>query len=244
MTSAFDGLLETARTDANILAFWLDGSRGKGLATEHSDFDCTMIVRDDVVAAYRAKYQSRGNNIDCRVMTLDAFRRHAEWDSPQRYDRYNFAHLIALVDKTAEAQPLIEEKGRVPPERVAGFIDASLDHAINQIYRAMKCLRDANPTAARIEAAEAVAPMLDALFALNDGRLRPYYKYLEWELQHPLTKSPWRADEVPQRLTALLDPASHIVLRETLMALETLFRANRHGAVFDAWADALDWMKN
>jgi hypothetical protein len=117
MTSAFDRLLEAARANANILAFWLDGSRGKAL-TGHSDHDCTMIVRDDVVTAYRAKYQSRGNNIDCRVMILDAFRRHAEWDSPQQYERYKFTHLKALVDKSAEAQPLIEEKGRVPPERM------------------------------------------------------------------------------------------------------------------------------
>jgi hypothetical protein len=29
-----------------------------------------------------------------------------------------------------------------------------------------------------------------------------------------------------------------------LIALETLFRANRHGGVFDAWGEALNWMKN
>jgi hypothetical protein len=29
------------------------------------------------------------------------------------------------------------------------------------------------------------APLLDALFALNGGRLRPYYKYLTWELTTP-----------------------------------------------------------
>jgi hypothetical protein len=244
MTPGYDRLLQAARSDPRILAFWLDGSRGKGFATEHSDYDCTMVVSDEAAEAYRVEYTSRGGEIDCRVMTLDEFRAYAGWDTAQRYDRYNFAHLRAIVDKTGEVQGLIDEKGRVPPEIAVSFIDSSLDHTINQIYRAMKCLRDGNGAAARLEAVEVVAPMLDALFALNEGRLRPYYKYLQWELtERPLAQLPWRAYEVPQRLTSLLDPASRSVLRETLLGLETLFRKNRHGDVFNAWGDALDWMK-
>src|SRR5690348_13694341 len=183
----FDELHALAQSDPNVLAFWLDGSRGKGRATAHSDFDCTMIVRDGCESEYRTRLAGKRGVIDCRVMTLSEFRRHAEWGGPTQYDRYNFARLKVLIDKTGEAQSLIDEKGRVPADCVRGFIDASLDHAINQIYRARKCLRDGDATAARLEAAEAVGPLLDAIFAINGGRLRPYYKYLAWELEtHPL----------------------------------------------------------
>jgi len=244
MTS-FDSLLALARSDPNVLAFWLDGSRGKGLATAHSDYDCTMIVRAEALRNYRTRFVGKRNDLDCRVMSLEQFRAHAAWDTAERYDRYNFAHLKAVIDKTGDAQRLINEKGRVPADRATAFIDASLDHAINQIYRARKCLRDGDASAARLEAAEAIGPILDALFALNDARLRPYYKYLALELaRHPPAKLPWAAAEVPGRIGLLLDAASASTLRQMLIDLESFCRANGHGAVFDGWGDALAWMKS
>ena len=37
----------------------------------------------------------------------------------------------------------------MPADAASGFIDASLDHALNQAYRALKCLRDGDPDASR-----------------------------------------------------------------------------------------------
>jgi hypothetical protein len=245
MANAFDKLVTLARSDPNILALWLDGSRGKGLATAHSDYDCTMIVRAEVLRGYRERFAGKRNDLDCRVMSLEQFRAHAAWDTVERYDRYNFAHLKTLIDKTCDAQRLIDEKGRVPADKVTAFTDASLDHAINQIYRARKCLRDGDASAARLEAAEAIGPILDALFALNERRLKPYYKYLAWELaQHPPARLPWTPAEVPDRIGSLLDAASASILRQMLIDLESFCRANGHGAVFDSWGDALAWMKS
>ena len=245
LAMTFDELLTSAQIDTNILALWLDGSRGKGRPTAQSDYDCTVIVRQEVASDYRARLGKKGNNLDCRVMTIDEFRVYADWDSAERYDRYNFSRLKVLIDKTGLIQALIDEKGRVPDDRVHAFVDASFDHAINQIYRALKCLRDGDAAAARLEAAEAVAPTLDALFALNAGRLRPYYKYLEWELAHyPLTNTPWSAEEVPLHMTAFLDPASAPLLGEMVMDLERFARAHGHAAIFDNWGDALRWMKS
>lgn len=48
----FDQIVQDAFNGPNILAFWLDGSRGKGVITRDSDYDCTMIVRDEVLDAY------------------------------------------------------------------------------------------------------------------------------------------------------------------------------------------------
>ena len=36
-------------------------------------------------------------------------------------------------------------------------------------------------------------PFFDAVFALHDGRLRPYYKYLRWELET------WPLDAIADR---------------------------------------------
>lgn len=120
----FQQILEAARRDANILAFWLDGSRGKGLITPRSDYDCTMIVKDEVFEEYRHIYEEPGTPvIELSVFTIHAFKQYATWGSANAWQRYNFAHLKALVDKTGKVQQLIEEKGTIPPVQVPKFIN-------------------------------------------------------------------------------------------------------------------------
>jgi hypothetical protein len=121
---AFASLLNEARDDPDILAFWLDGSRGKGLATDYSDYDCTIIVEENVSSQYTSRYRSLGSiGIDLSVMTLAQFRDYAAWGSNTGWARYNFTHLFALVDKTrGEVQRLIDDKGRIPVEVKANFI--------------------------------------------------------------------------------------------------------------------------
>jgi hypothetical protein len=198
----FSELLERMWIDDNVLAFWLDGSRGKDQATADSDYDCTMIVRDAVWRDYHARHASAGRSgIDLTVLTLGQFRSEAAWGSPDAWKRYNFAHLTPLIDRTGSIQMLFDEKAHVPPPVIDSFIRAAVDHVINQVFRALKCLRDGDAPAARLEAAEVTAPLLDALFALNGGRLRPYYKYLTWELtMHTLEHRPWGAEELVTKL--------------------------------------------
>jgi hypothetical protein len=175
----FTSLLNEAQDDPNILAFWLDGSRGKGLETDYSDYDCTMIVKENVSSQYICRYRNLGSSkIDLSVMTLSQFRNYAAWGSDTAWARYNFTHLSALVDKTnGEVQRLINDKGRLPAEVKEKFIAGAVDYFINQTYRSLKCFRDGTPAGARLEAAEGVTPFLNALFALHD-RLRPYYNIL------------------------------------------------------------------
>ncbi len=42
----FKKLLQEFKNDPNVLAFWLSGSRGKGLITKHSDYDPVIIIKD------------------------------------------------------------------------------------------------------------------------------------------------------------------------------------------------------
>ncbi|CAN5880890.1 hypothetical protein BH11PSE1_BH11PSE1_27430 [soil metagenome] len=153
-------LLELAETRSEVLAFWLTGSRGKGRETPASDYDCVLIVRDEAFQAWRTAHAGRGRaRTDCTVMTLEGLRAHAVWGGPDAWDRYSYAHVRVLVDRSGGlCQRIIDEKACVPTSEVAGFIDRSLDHYLNQTYRALKCLRDGLPLAARLEAAEGIAP--------------------------------------------------------------------------------------
>ncbi|HZC15197.1 MAG TPA: hypothetical protein VE309_00400, partial [Caulobacteraceae bacterium] len=86
-------------------------------------------------------------------------------------------------------------------------------------------------------------PLLDALFALHDGRLRPFHKYLQWELETwPLERMPWPPGAFLDKLLAILETADRDLQRQMLAAVETLFRAAGHHRVFDGWGPSLPAM--
>jgi hypothetical protein len=246
----YETLLRRAQDDPNVLAFWLGGSRGMGRPTAHSDFDCFFIVDEAAYPAFQAEFGLSGHyqmawrpGIDLIALTFPMFEALAPWTPEERGGRYSFAHLTALVDKTGRAQPLIDSKARVPPEAINGFIHASLDHALNQAYRALKCLRDGDPLASRLEAVEGINPFLDAVCALQGGRLRPYFKYLTWELTtHPLAQLPIAPDALLARLAAVLEADGGSELSRLLADCEAAFRAAGHGGAYDGWGEALAWI--
>lgn len=172
----FNEILAATKSDPNIIGFFLDGSRGKGLITAYSDYDMVMVVKDSVKKEYKDKYGKLGRpDIEITVLTLDELKKDAAWDSPSVWNRYNYAHLKVQVDKTGEVQKIVNEKALIPKDKRDTLINNSLDHYINQVYRSIKCLRDGNKTAANFEAAESIPPLLDAIFAL-EYRVKPYYK--------------------------------------------------------------------
>lgn len=240
----FQQILEAARNDINILAFWLDGSRGKGLITPNSDYDCTMIVKDEVFEEYRHLYEEVGTpGIELSVLTINAFKQYATWGSAKAWQRYNFAHLKTLVDKTGKVQQLIDEKGTIPPAEAPQFINQSLDHYINQVYRSVKCAHDGQHVGARLEGAEGINPLLDAVFALN-CRLRPYFKYIEWELEnYPLLKLGVDPKVFLNVLLEILTSANIKSQQSLFSKMETLFRAEGYGAIFDEWGEKLPRIK-
>lgn len=246
----YETLLTRAHDDAAILAFWLSGSRGKGRSTEHSDYDIVILVAEDAYKAFCRELGLEGpfqgnwrRGVDLSVGTLRGFAATAAWDSPDRWGRYGHAHVRAIIDKTGEAQALIDAKACVPADAVPGFIHDSLDHALNQAYRALKCLRDGLPDASRLEAADGVNPFFDAAFALHGGRLRPYYKYLRWELETwPLTLLPAGGAALMDRALDVLGPGGGPALSALLAEARAAFDAAGHGAAYDGWGDTLDWI--
>ena len=246
----YEALLQRAKDDPTILAFWLGGSRGMGRPTEWSDYDVGIIVADEAYAplcrefGLTAPFQADWRpGVDLVVRTFPMLETFAAWGSDEAGYRYTFAHLKALIDKTGRAQPLIDAKARVPPDAAPGFIDASLDHALNQAYRSLKCLRDGDRLASRLEAAQGVNPFLDAAFALHDGRLRPYFKYLAWELEaFPLDRLRFDAKSLLDGLGVVLSPRGGPALSRLLAECRCAFVAAGHGGVFDGWGEALPWI--
>lgn len=239
----FEEIRAVALQDTAVLALWLGGSRAVGRANLHSDHDCGLIVADDAAERFTSRFASAATQgVDLMILTLGQFQDLAEWGSAEAWMRWGFSRAALLVDKTACVRELMAQKGRVPPLQVAGFVGRSADHFTNQIYRALKCRRDGDATAAALEAAEATAPLLDALFAINDGRLRPYYRYLGWELEsHPLHVCPWTPVALIDALISL-PSAESSALRALFGTAERFFRRSGHGDVLDAWGPTLAWM--
>jgi hypothetical protein len=240
----FEQILAQARTDPNIVGFFLGGSRGKGMVTEHSDYDCVMVVTEEVLPEYARRYGHPADpRIEAEVVTLEKFRNHAAWGSSTAWDRYNFAHVTPLVDKTGELAGMLREKGSVPEAERRKFVAGHLDGYINQVYRSLKCFRDGQAAGARLEAADSVRPMLDVVFGMH-GRVRPYYKYLEWELRaFPLEKLTMAPEELTEALLKILETGSVRAQRLVLEHVEGMARADGYGAVVDDWGWRLGWMK-
>ncbi|MHA2393351.1 MAG: nucleotidyltransferase domain-containing protein, partial [Promethearchaeota archaeon] len=182
-TEIFNKIFEEAKRDPSIIGFFLGGSRGKGFQTKYSDYDTYIIVEDNVVIDYKKRYPFRKyKGVDLIVFSFSEFKNCAPWGSPEAFTRYSFSHVNALIDKNGKIQEILDDLAKIPKKAISKFIDGTLDAYINFLYRSLKCIRDRDIEAARLEAAISIPYFLDVIFAIHNGRLRPYYKYLKWEL--------------------------------------------------------------
>lgn len=237
-------IIAQSRKDPEILGLIPTGSRGKGWAAETADYDLIMIVQDESVEAYRERYsEERWRALDLRVMSLSQFEAYASWGSEYAWDRYTFANLEALADKTGDIQRLIDEKGTIPEDVRQQFVASVLDDYINSFYRSVKCIRGGNLLGARMEAADAIQSMLTVIFA-REGRQPPFNGYLEREIRrYPLKEFPLDWREFLPLLSSILDDADLEAQRHLFTIVEALCRFDGHDEVFAAWGDDLEWMK-
>jgi predicted nucleotidyltransferase len=130
----FDQIKEESEKDSNILGLVLGGSRGKGFYKEYSDYDFLVVVKEDVLKEYKVKFEKydKIKGIDCGVKSIKEFEEYAEIGTEFDWDRYNFAHVQAVIDKTnGEIQKIIDEKGKIPEkdwkEYTAGYLDGYIN---------------------------------------------------------------------------------------------------------------------
>jgi hypothetical protein len=212
----FDDVVEQARRHDGVTGLFLGGSRGKNANVRpDSDYDVRVVGDAEELAT------PRGGHVEVAVMSLERFRDYPEWD------RYTLTHTRAVLDKTGEIQRVIDEKGRLSADEADDRAPAALDGYMNALYRSLK-----RPgLGGRLHHAESLAWLLTCLFAL-ERRLRPFYDYLEWELEHyPLAGWP--------DLAGLLEGDQ----RELFRRVEPHVRAHGLGGVVDSWEPDVAFMR-
>jgi len=242
----FNQLYTKAKDDSNIIGFFLVGSRGKGQEKEYSDYDVYIIVKDTVADDYKKEYpQKKYAGLDLIVFSLTKFRGSCAWGSGDEFGRYTFTHVKAMIDKNNEIQKIIDEKAKIPKDILPEYIAKSIDAYVNFFYRSLKCIRDVDLPAARLEAAFSIPFFLNVIFAIHEGRLNPYYKYLRWELEEfPLKKYPMTAEELIQILMLILETADCKIQQKLMKTTEEMCRKEGYGFQFDDWGDDYIWMMN
>ncbi len=174
-----------------FLGMVLSGSAGRGLETERSDLDVFVVVSPELAG----KPLPRNTELELLPVSLQHLETLATyWDAQWAY-RWSYAWAPTLLDNTGgRIEEAVARQTRLSAEETLAVLEARLDAWINQTYRSLKSFRDGNLLAARMDAAEAIAPFLDVVFAL-DGQVRPYSKYLTWSLHnHPLPS--WPTEEL------------------------------------------------
>jgi hypothetical protein len=223
-----DALLDDARRDGNVLGIVVFGSRGKGAYVgEASDWDVFVVVRE-----HRGERPFvHGAQVETVEVTLEQLRNQPQWN------RYSLAWVEPQLDKTGEVATALRVATTVDPAAAA----EPLDGYVNMLYRSLKNARLGLGLASLLDAQESIPWFLEFLFTVN-GRLRPYNKWLEWELeQHPL---PPPGDSLflarIERIARTGDVAEQqLLFRDT----EALARAHGLGAVIDSWEPDVQWLR-
>jgi predicted nucleotidyltransferase len=184
---ALEDLTSRAQSDPTIIAVILTGSAARGMATQHSDVD-VIVIRDEDESTL-AREVTHSPAIDEIPKTLKELQHIKPIGSDGAWERWSFAWAKILYDTSGgRVQDAVRRQATLSEKEIEDFLigRSRLDEYINFTYRALKSYRDGRPQAARLDSAESVASLLDILFALS-GRVRPYNKYLAWEIdEHPL----------------------------------------------------------
>jgi hypothetical protein len=169
------------------------------------------------------------------VFSLSEFKEHAEMGSQFEWCRTSYTHVKAIIDKNGQIQKIIDEKGKIPKNKIPGYVAKELDDYLNYFSRSLKCVRDGNYVGARLKASRSIPYLLNSIFGL-EGRPTPYYKYVEWELKEfPLKKFTMRPDELIKNILKILEDADPKTQLKIFNAMEKVFRKEGYSKVFDAW---------
>jgi hypothetical protein len=218
-----DELLAEARQDENVVGVVVHGSRGRGLHVhEGSDWDVVVVVREPA-----GRYDSgRGGELEAFEVTSLADL--PKWMLPA------VTWTTPALDKSGAVTAQLAEVTTVDPATAAEPLDAY----VNAYYRSAKNARAGLELAALLDAQESIPPYLKFVFAAH-GRVRPYNKWLEWELrEHPLP-----VDVDLSRLERIARTGDLNDQRAHFSETEALARKLGHGATIDGWEPDVAWLR-
>ncbi|WP_432540752.1 hypothetical protein [Kineococcus sp. SYSU DK002] len=237
-----------AKHGESLLGLVLSGSAARGMATDRSDLDVYVVLTDE---AAQHRSATRSPAVDELPVPLTKLEQAPAFGSGGWGFRWSFAWVPTLLDRTAGRIPAaVHRQATLTPDEVEDVLveHSRLDGWLNYVYRALKSDRDGHRLECRLDAAESMPWLLDVIFALA-GRVRPYHKYLPWELrEHPLPD--WPANVLLPLLQRTLDgdPAA---LRDTFIRVEAgcaahdAARGHQHTReIIDGWGDGLLLMRH
>jgi hypothetical protein len=202
----------------------MHGSRGRGLHVhEGSDWDVVVVVRERT-----GRYDSEERGGELEAFEVTSLADLPEWMLPA------VTWTTPALDKTGAVAAQLAEVTKVDPAMAA----EPLDGYVNSYFRSAKNVRAGLELAALLDAQESIPHYLDFVFAVH-GRVRPYNKWLEWELrEHPLPVEVdlHRLERIAR--TGDLDD-QQALFRET----ERLARELGHGATIDGWEPDVAWLR-
>jgi predicted nucleotidyltransferase len=219
-----DQVLARAAADPGVRGVILSGSRARGTETARSDYDVTIVVAEQ---AQPWRHDTRTDTLDEVVCTVEALA-----DTSVHWQRYAYRGAKVLLDRlNGGVAELVDRQATFSAEEAARHARTSLDGYVNQLYRCVKSRRDGFADAAFLDELESLPWLLETVFALH-GRLRPYNKYLRWELESFPLPGHWNTALMPDRVrTASL---------RLFGAVETLARRHGHADVFEGWGSDIE----
>jgi len=228
----FDDLLEAARSREDVVGLYVFGSRGRDfMVDERSDWDvCVVLADPEARERFDREFPyAHGARVEIVSTTLDGIRNESS-----EHGRYAAAHADVVLDKTGgELTRVVAGQESLPSGTRDAVVREALDGYINQTYRSLRY-------GTRLDAEEAIPYALRTIFALAD-RVRPYNKYLEWELRHHPLEG-WNADELLPLLDRILigEPEA---LHELFELIEGWARREGFGDVVDGWEPDVEWLR-
>jgi hypothetical protein len=228
----FDDLLEAARSREDVVGLYVFGSRGRDfMVDERSDWDvCVVLADPEARERFDREFPyAHGARVEIVSTTLDGIRNESS-----EHGRYAAAHADVVLDKTGgELTRVVAGQESLPSGTRDAVVREALDGYINQTYRSLRY-------GTRLDAVEAIPYALRTIFAL-ENRVRPYNKYLEWELRHhPLDG--WTADDLLPLLDRVLT-GERKAQHELFELIEEPARREGFGDVVDGWEPDLDWLR-
>lgn len=190
------------RTDPGILGVVLSGSAGReGMATERSDVDVFVVYRDAVPHGM----EKRPFVDEVTVSIADLEQTPPAFGSDTWWVRWSFAWVPVLRDEDGRIARAVQRIATLSPDEQPTIVRDRLDGVVNIVFRALKSDRDGRRFESRLDVVEAISWLLDTIFALS-ARIRPYNKYLAWELrEHPLDVPEWSAAILLPQIEAMLE---------------------------------------
>lgn len=227
-----DDFLALAREDPRIVGVVLTGSRARDVMRRaDSDWDLRVFVADGEERLAADLQTPHGSTLEIAATTVSGFRDVPHWD------RYAYTHARVLIDKLGGAVgELVDSKGRLSAAEADRHSRAALDSYMNSLHRSLKSSRLGLGLQSRLDACESVTWLLEAVFAFEQ-RVRPFHKYLAWELEtHPLAE--WEGLQLRASVEGALegDPSTQQAI---FRQVEARARRLGYGDVVDGWAHDL-----